>query len=302
MTDREASRTWSSSGNSYGLEPLRLPATGAAYAPSGPPDPCERERSARTLDTLAAGTACSDEGPIWGTVPPETLAWFRWINGHQVCFLLWRLLADLDDLADGPIPADRAPAAQAWIDAYSAMLIYTGSCSPEVYAATVRPTMQRQHPAFSGGWAPDFAPVRHLLRGRLGRFATLPGVAGAVADNQRVHSAVADWLVHGGPSLLRQSNVGRVDLDLSRMLYDAYFVTVRLPTTGWEASDQLLRRSAAVVTDLDTNGLYPADDARLTRPELGSSAPAVAAALVVATRFAFEHMARLERAATMAIA
>ncbi|WKX68679.1 hypothetical protein [Streptomyces sp. XD-27] len=98
---------------------------------------------------------------------PETVYWFRWVTGHQVSFVIWRLMAWLlDDLRAGRVARPAAVRSLTeYVRGYSAMLDYGSSCPREVYQSVIRPSMYRQHRGFSGSWAPDYRPVREVFRG-----------------------------------------------------------------------------------------------------------------------------------------
>jgi len=265
LTDLPAGR-WDFGGFAYGLEPLVLPAvtepdalrdrTGPAPV-SGYAETCRLIRSYGDSDVAVQAIERSEAA--------EDLFWFRWITGHQVCFIIWRLMGQLID----EVNRGRTDAAVAleplcrYIDGYSAMLLYTGSCPQELYHVLIRPSMARQHRGFSGSWAPDYPKVRELLRGRL----PAPMSNGDASDlldcvklHNLVHEGVAAKLVPGGRSLLNQAGVGRLNRDVVGMLYDSYFMTVRLPVTLHQVVAQLLRRLDAIAQDIAANGLYADDD------------------------------------------
>jgi L-tyrosine peroxygenase len=194
----------------------------------------------------------------------ERLFWFRWITGHQISFIIWRLLAAAlrrvgDDASE---QCELATAITQYVRGYCAMLLYTSSCSRAIYNETVRPSMYRLHTTFSGTWAPDYPAVRSLFHGR--KAPPVPsGQVGPLMQqirlSQRIHLAVADKLVVGGRSLLQRSIADR-DKPQPRMwgaIFDCYFLTIRAPVSQLEIAVQLLRRQKAVAIDLATNGLYP---------------------------------------------
>ncbi|MFY1652851.1 hypothetical protein ACN27J_18410 [Solwaraspora sp. WMMB762] len=206
-------------------------------------------------------------------VEPQDLFWFRWITGHQVCFIAWRLIAQLlDDLNEGRRPAGEvvAPISR-YVDGYSAMLLYTGSCPPDLYNVLIRPSMRRRHRAFSGSWAPDYWPIRDLFRCR-----SLPPMAQADADEltaaitllHQVHDGVAARLVANGRSLLREAQVRKPGHRLAGMIYDSYFTTLRAPVPRHDVVAQLLRRLVAIAQDVAANSLYPMDSDGDRPPEL----------------------------------
>ncbi|MGW7576469.1 L-tyrosine 3-hydroxylase [Streptomyces sp. NPDC054765] len=244
-------------GRAYGLEPLFLPLHPARGEEGGGTDP-----SGRYPELWGGGTdgPPSSRGP---GVPDsaEQLFWFRWITGHQLTFLFWQeLRRQAADVAAPPGGPD-VPQAARLVRGYSAMLLYTASCTRDVYHRLIRPSMVLHHPGFAGAWARDYGPVRALLRGRL------PAVWGSRADalqrectlNDAVHEGIARKLVPDAPSLLQSSaGSGRIlPRDVRAVLYDTYFLTLRASSARSQVTSQLLRRVRAVRDDLATNGLYP---------------------------------------------
>lgn len=247
----------------YALEPLTLPQPDRT---AGPPavglSPAEVAEGCRGL-LAAVGRGCPTTVPV-GPDGLERLFWFRWIVGHHVSFVLWRLVAEeLRRLEAGA--GDRAAAVAAvteYVRGYCGMLLYTSSCTREIYHRTIRPSMYRLHRTFSGTWAPDYRPVRSLFRGRRLPAGVDPagGLAGQVRLSQKIHLGVAAKLVTGGRSLLQRAVAERSlgQPHLWGPVFDCYFLTVRAPVTGPEVVAQLLRRQQAVLIDLASNGLYPA--------------------------------------------
>ncbi|MET7568977.1 hypothetical protein ABZT04_10800 [Streptomyces sp. NPDC005492] len=186
----------------------------------------------------------------------------RWILGHQVAFMVWRLTADAlipltaPTSAHGPSAVEEAARLY---DLSSALFVYTGSCSAERYEATVRADMRNCDPAFSGEWAADHAPLPGLLA-RV-RSAHPPRVLGRLMDavhtGHRVHRAMAERLVPHGASLLRTagrpSGRGPTPDEISR--YDAFFRVERGPVCRSGFAVQLLRRTEWMLADLATHGL-----------------------------------------------
>jgi len=76
--------------------------------------------------------------------------------------------------------------------------------------------------------------------------------------NQRVHAAVANRLVPGRPSLLRQAGrrLGGGPSAEEATLFDSFFRTRRVAVCGQGFSLQLSRRLAMVISDLGCSGLY----------------------------------------------
>ncbi|WP_340556913.1 hypothetical protein [Streptomyces sp. GSL17-111] len=255
--------SWDFSDYPYGLEPLTLPHPGEPYATEGCVRHADVRQVCRALHTRA------EEGleitrPAAGFTL-ERLFWFRWITGHQISFVIWRLLADaLARLSAGEGDREELSAEiTQHVRGYCGMLLYTGSCDRAVYNGTIRPSMYRLHSTFSGTWAPDYPAVRSLFRGR-----RVPPVAASQVEalvrevrlSSRIHLGVASKLVTGGRSLLQRSIADR-DTVQPRMwgaVFDCYFLTLRAPVSSPEVASQLLRRQKAVVMDLAANGLYPA--------------------------------------------
>jgi hypothetical protein len=278
LTDPPSGPGWDFGGFPYGLEPLTLP-------PAGMPDPQEPgdapasfQETCRRIDQVAAGGV--QEGAVERCDAPDVLFSFRWTVGHQVSFVVWRMMAMLvRGAVAGRIPetAILGPLC-GYLRAYTAMLLYTGSCPQQTYHDVIRPSMRLQHPCFSGSWAPDYWPVRELLRsGRL-PFAPSPestDLLQAIRQVQLVHDGVAAKLVPDGKSLLRRSTVRRQDLALLHLIYDNHFLTLRAPVSRHDVVAQLLRRVLAIASDIAVNDLDaagPADlherPAKLCTPEV----------------------------------
>jgi L-tyrosine peroxygenase len=245
----------------YGVEPLTLPHPGEPTAPE----------PAGTSDWGQAGLVLAEAAraeprisPATTTEEIERLFWFRWITGHHMSFILWRLLADASaELAEGTGDPDAlSHAIVEYAHGYSSMLLYTGSPTREVYNEVIRPSMARTHSAFSGTWSADYAAVRGLFRGR-----RLPPMAATdqaeltreLRMSHDIHLDVAARLVNEGGSLLQKS---AADASIGRLrawsaLFDCYFLTLRAPVSAGEIAAQLVRRGKAITMDLATNGLYP---------------------------------------------
>lgn len=245
----------------YALEPLTLPHPGEPWLSDGTAGE-DLAGSCRELLTAADGGALVTPP---ATAPElERLFWFRWITGHHISFVIWRLIAArLEQLAAGH--GDRAAVAREiteYVRAYSAMMLYTGSSTREIYNGTIRPSMYRMHSTFSGTWAADYAAVRGLFRGR--RLPPVPdgegeALAREIALSQRIHLGVAAKLVVDGRSLLQHlvDNPPERQPRVWTSVFDCYFLTLRAPASGHEVLAQLLRRCKAVAMDLAANGLYP---------------------------------------------
>ncbi|MGW3116668.1 hypothetical protein ACWDBW_05830 [Streptomyces sp. NPDC001107] len=263
LCDLPAVGRWDFGGFAYGLEPLVLPAVGDPDAPAGKVPAGHYAESCRRLAALGQRGLLTPE--VQPCESPDELFWFRWLTGHQVCFIVWRLIAQLvDDLNEGRRPADEVlPQISRYVDGYSAMLLYTGSCPPDLYNVLIRPSMRLRHRAFSGAWAPDYWPIRDLFRRR-----RLPGTADADAGElldsitllHLVHDGVAARLVTNGRSLLREAAVRGPGHRPAGLIYDSYFTTLRAPVSRHEVVAQLLRRLVAIAQDVAANGLYAAGD------------------------------------------
>jgi hypothetical protein len=178
---------------------------------------------------------------------------YRWYLGHQVAFCVWVLLAGhLRAIASRPDAAGGAvPAAARLLDAYSVLLLYSGSCGGETYQTVLRPEMAAAHPAFSGTWARDYRPIPELLRQLRG---TAPGCALAphARANLAAHIAVGEHLVPGRKSLLREAGrhrggqVSAAEYDL----FDRFFLVRRAPVTTAALLGQLSTRLTHLITDL----------------------------------------------------
>ncbi|KLO61808.1 L-tyrosine 3-hydroxylase [Dermacoccus sp. 147Ba] len=218
---------------------------------------------------------------------PERLFWFRWVMGHHVSLLTWRLMGDVlaDVHQDIPDSQHRQALCQ-YIDAYSVALVYTSTVPRAIYHSEIRRRMALQHPAFSGTWAGDYRPVARLMRGRASWLEdpSCADVADSVARNTAIHDYIADHLVPDGGSLLREAvdTAGSsVSMD-KEDLFDNFFMTIRRPTTRIEALRQLAERVGLIAEDLERYGLYPLVDG-VHHPVLGADTERETADLVSRT-------------------
>ncbi|NGO48584.1 hypothetical protein [Streptomyces ureilyticus] len=203
-----------------------------------------------------------------GTVAPydpDARARYRWTVGHQAAFMVWRLTSEaLMPLAtsDAPNPAAVAQAALLQ-DICSALFVYTGSCSADRYAATVRTDMRACAPAFSGEWAADYAPLPGLLHRVRARHPAqrIAPLLEAVTAGHQVHRAMAARLVPGGASLLRQAGrrPGLGPTSAERTRYDTFFRVERRPVCQDGFNTQLLCRAGQMLRDIAVHGLDDAD-------------------------------------------
>ncbi|MFJ6674700.1 hypothetical protein ACIQMJ_26680 [Actinosynnema sp. NPDC091369] len=268
LADLPVREGWDFGDFPYGLEPLVLPDPPGRDERGGPPDRVSDEGSAALLRELGALPACRRSAPaLAGSDEANQVFWFRWITGHQTTFAVWQYLARAQHDAEAEPDEPRHLAVMGrLVQAYTAMLLYTGSCPNDVYHEVIRPSMFLQHRGFSGAWAPDFAPVRRLLRGR--RFPWSDTPAGQelerhVRTYHEVHAGIAAKLVPGGRSLL-QETVAETRLlhpEMRAVVYDNYFLTLRAPVARHEVARQLVRRLKAIALDVTENGLYPGQDA-----------------------------------------
>lgn len=267
---QHAGAGWDFGGFAYGLEPLVLPSAGTLPSSVANPDSIDGAVSAAYGETCARIRQLADGDAVATDVQrcdePEQLFWFRWITGHQLCMVVWRLMARLlDDVRQGRLTADDAVEPMChFVYGYTTMLLYTGSCPQDVYHGLIRPSMRLRHPGFSGGWAPDYWPIRDLVRGRepaMLRTADAGWLVDALDLNRRVHDGVAAKLVPDGRSLLRQASVRCLDHRMAGMIYDSYFMTARVPVSRHDVVTQLLRRLVAIAHDIAANGLCPYEDA-----------------------------------------
>lgn len=250
---------WEFGGYPYGLEPLTLPPPAerdyvAAHDASALPELCAR------IGRIATSRASEPLNPCGAD---DGLFWFRWLTGHQVSFVIWHLIAQqLVEAQERSVTAVALSSLTSYVRAYCAMLLYTGSCPRSTYHRVIRPSMRLRHPSFSGSWAPDYAPIRDLLRKRHFPFPASSDsleLLEVIRLQRVVHDAVAAKLVPDGRSLLQQSPVRRQDMRLLNVIYDNYFLTLRAHVPRHEVVAQLLRRLVAIAQDLAANGLHPAN-------------------------------------------
>lgn len=194
----------------------------------------------------------------------DDLARYRWWVGHQLAFCVWRMLSEsLTSITRAErLPSSLVDAATVLYDAYSVLLLYTGSCSPEVYASTLRPAMAAAHPAFSGRWARDYEAIPPLMRvvRRTRPSAAVDRLIAAAHVSQFVHRAVGKRLIPNSPSLLRLHGhePEQPVSDAERDLFDAFFLVTRNDMTrqAFDAGRNML--TVAVTTDLTERPLNEA--------------------------------------------
>ncbi|MET8537767.1 hypothetical protein ABZV67_39970 [Streptomyces sp. NPDC005065] len=186
-------------------------------------------------------------------------SWYRWILGHQIAFCVWRLICDELSLIQPGIDCNGSVSASmdrvaALYDDYSALLLYSGACSPETYHSVIRHNMVSAHPAFSGTWARDYERVLALLRDRVEQ---RPGaLRAALKTNRLVHMAVAKRLVPSDNSLLREAGAAHAPVvESDRCRLDAFFGTVRGTPCRHDLASELRCRVAAALRDLERHSL-----------------------------------------------
>ncbi|WP_410586419.1 L-tyrosine 3-hydroxylase [Amycolatopsis sp. lyj-23] len=195
---------------------------------------------------LAGDVGKPEVGEAVGPAPLDSeaeFAWYRWLLGHHGAFCAWRLLAAA--LARG----DLGEAADLY-DTYSALLLYAGSCRPEVYRSVIRPRMAARHPAMSGKWVRDQRHVSALLAGA----QPAPGspLKAAVKFNRLVHVTVAARLVPAGGSLLRDAgrDVHDVPTEAEQALVDDFFLVDRAAVCAHAFGAAVRARASALLADL----------------------------------------------------
>ncbi|MGK5729463.1 hypothetical protein ACSNOG_07930, partial [Streptomyces sp. URMC 124] len=181
--------------------------------------------------------------------------------GHQVAFGVWRLLADrLRALLDDPEPEPSLVRQAARLyDTYSLLLLYTGSCTPRRYAATVRSDMAARDPAFSGQWTRDHTPLPGLLRQVRRTFpqSAVTPLTRAARLNHHVHMAIAEQLVPDGVSLLQRAgrDLTQGPAEAERDLSDDYFLVRRRTLCDDAFAAQIVLRLAQIMCDMTAHGL-----------------------------------------------
>src|ERR1700691_6199243 len=138
--------SWDFGAGPYGHERLVLPARQLSHDRAGSvPALSFRSLAAARRQILAHGavTGPHPDGPDGPLSAQARLFSFRWMIGHQTAFILWQLLAR--DLAaatsDDGMAAAVASRLGCFIDGYSAMLLYCGSCPRQVYHDVIRVSM-----------------------------------------------------------------------------------------------------------------------------------------------------------------
>lgn len=188
----------------------------------------------------------------------EAHAWGRWMLGHHLSFCAWRLLCDCLHRAlsgHGRAGMDDVDGDFGYIaelfDTYSALLLYSGSFTSEVYEAVVRARMALAHPAFSGLWSRDYAMVHALTRQLESTAGLGKNLKTRIKFNRLVHMSLANRLVPKGHSLRRQSGYAHnVITEPERETLDTFFLTRRVDICRHEFVDQLHQRNALALADL----------------------------------------------------
>lgn len=204
---------------------------------------------------------------------PRARSWFRWMVGHHVAFGTWRLLADLlqttTDRRDQPCRV--FDLAGGLYDVYSALLLYAGSCSPEIYAEVIRDRMAARDPALSGTWARDYERLRRLTRVVVADSTS--SLKRAIKFNKLVHMTVAKRLVPAGHSLLQEAGrAGDAVTDADRDTLDEFFLVERVRVCHAELFEQLTLRIVRIQFDLAAHRL----DVHYGRPDIAEAQAMVA--------------------------
>ena len=186
-------------------------------------------------------------------------AWFRWITGHQACLGCWRLAGmNLMALVEYRTRIDAlVRETELLLRTSGAMVRYAGSCTSDVYAAEVRPSMLRCHPGFTGRWSIDYAPLPGLIRAVSHPETIGNGPAdvlrAAFAAYTQMHAQAAQRLVPEGGSLLREHggwDALTVDPATGAQLFEAFFHVERAPATIGEVRADLRRRLETIAAEL----------------------------------------------------
>ena len=200
----------------------------------------------------------------------KVLHWFRWITGHQVVFLFWRALAvclqEVDTPSLGARKENATRHAVHLLKGYTCMLLYSGSCTQELYQSTYRVFMGLHHEAFSGKWAFEYSRIPKLLGEALrclkecGRDDLFEALFETQKENCLTHEAVANKLVPDGPSLLQRSNTEQTQPLKTerrhRFFFDSFFLVKRTRISGPNLYQALLRRIKPAMVDISQNRLY----------------------------------------------
>ncbi|MTD55220.1 L-tyrosine 3-hydroxylase [Amycolatopsis pithecellobii] len=205
---------------------------------------------------------CATDGADHVVVPiprlrhsEQSRAWFRWLLGHHLSVGVWRLQIEqlttaLDPRIDPEDAAKAQYAAAALYDIYSALLLYSGSCTQAVYADVIRARLKARHPAFSGTWARDYEHVLGLSRQLTGPTTTFKR---AVRFDRHVHMAVGRRLVPAGKSLLRETGGDpRATTEEDRDRFDEFFLISREPVCDNTFTQQLTDRIQLALDDIAT--------------------------------------------------
>jgi hypothetical protein len=190
---------------------------------------------------------------------------YRWLLGHHIAFCIWRVLQNaLQQLATDGVTTEGLLCAAAWYDRYSAIQVYAGSCTPQLYGDVIRPSMVECDPAFSGAWARDYQAVLQTTAA-----LDLPIVnplKDALKRHRRVHMTLAKLLVPEGESLLKQAGKRPTDdaTEAECDRFDTFFGVERRPVTAQQFQAQLLRRVTAAWRDLAATPLSAVHAAVLT--------------------------------------
>ncbi|GHJ42952.1 hypothetical protein Cs7R123_02940 [Catellatospora sp. TT07R-123] len=197
----------------------------------------------------------------------ERLYWARWMTGHQATIGIWTCMRGLLTRAAEHRTPSLLQAAADLTDAYTALLLYCGSCPRRIYEDAIRPVMHRFHPAFSGKWSRDHRALVRCAEALTHRWqdadpAPLTAYRLAGRRNGRAHIAVARTLVPDGVSLFRRHATAAPDQPAdpphAEDLFDAFFAVRRTASApARPVAAQTCDRLTAILLDVRANDLYP---------------------------------------------
>lgn len=256
----------------YGTELLELPATPSTHGRNAK---LANAPKANLLFLPEVNSNPVDESlssDVWQNPELSLLYWFRWISGHQATFLFWRALARCLVTARSRVPTEilehAVSDAVSLTNGYSSMLLYSGSCCPELYRDVFRVFMGLHHRAFSGKWAMDYRGIPKLYGAAIeklqkqGQSELAELLKSAYHDNHTMHAAIAQRMVPDGPSLLQQSglssNAPAEMAHTQQFYFDSFFLVRRCSVSSYNLRQSLIRRIHLINFDLFENGLYPA--------------------------------------------
>lgn len=238
----------------YGTEVCDLVHIGNAFSTESTEPDSESDSNTAFLDRV---TALVTDAEIAGSKHNRqlseeelsTIAFFRWITGHQATCMVFQALVGL--LSQEKPSKDLSKLC----DFYAFLTLYTGSCTKETYGRVIRPFMMHAHACFSGTWAGDFHPLKKLKK----RFEGQPEYdefRTSFKQAWQVHSEVGKWLIGTDPSLLRENKQAVDEKPEDKAFrFDSFFLIRRCAFQPSLYEEQLLRRVDAIWQDLVINGL-----------------------------------------------